>query len=318
MKAGGTVLATPGFMGTEHIRTDRVEIDGRSSRVFVGGRGVPLLLVHGAWGSAAAHWEPVWDLLAPHFHVVAPDLPGIGDTTLPPLPTVKAYARWLVRTLDALDLGAVWVVGNSFGVSVACRFALDFPDRCRGLVCVNGFPMPRTPQPLRWLGHQAFGRRLLRAVETRAVFRQHALDRGFVDPKKIPDELRELVQEKTPAPAAAMADLLIAGDERLAALPPSPLLLWGAGDRLFRTSARDAERLRARWPGATLELVPDAGHLPQVENPYAFADGLTRFIDARESQSPRDRSRSAAPLCWGSNRSASRRRSRASLRRPRR
>jgi len=254
-----------------------VTVAGQPARVFVGGEGVPLLLIHGGWGGALMHWAPVWDRLAERYRVIAPDLPGIGRTDQQGLGSLGAYERWMESLLDALDVQSAWIVGNSFGASLACRIASDRPDRCRGLVLVDGIPMPVTPGFMRWLGARPLGHRILRAIERRVAYSRPALDRGFSDPSHVPTELRELVTSKSPPQVDTFVDILVQGGAP-ASYRVAPLLLCGADDRLLGTTPRAMRKLHASWPGSTLAFVPKAGHMPQVENPNAFADALCAFV----------------------------------------
>jgi len=259
------------------VREITVQVGGEPARVFVGGSGEQLLLIHGGWGGAAMHWGSVWERLAERFHVLAPDLPGIGRTDQRALASVGAYAQWIAQLLDALEVSNAWCVGNSFGASVACRFASDYAERCRGLVLVNGIPMPATPPILRWLGERRFGRRLLRMVERRVAYSPSALRRGFSDPSRAPLELRTLLESRSPPQLDVFVDILVQGGT---SEPPdiAPLLVWGEDDHLLGTHARDARRLHAKWPGSKLELVHHAGHMPQVENAAAFVDALSSYV----------------------------------------
>ena len=262
------------------VREIEVTVSGQPARVFVGGWGAEhLLLIHGGWGGARTHWSSVWEDLAKHFNVIAPDLPGIGQTDQAPLDSVEAYAHWLYELLDALGAPSAWCVGNSFGASVACRFARDFPARCAGLVLVNGFPMPRSPKLLRRLGERPLGHRIVRFMERNIAYSPAALARGFADPSRAPEELRTLVRARSSPELDAMAKILVHGDS---SAPSSfaPLLLWGEDDRLLGTSANAARRLHASLPGSKLVFVKGAGHLPQIENPAAFVHGLVGFVDS--------------------------------------
>ena len=274
------VLATePASVGEETIHQMTTTVAGQEARVLVGGRGERLLLVHGGWGGASMHWSPVMASLAEHFEVIAPDLPGIGRTDQKALGSVGAYARWLAELMDALNVPNAWCIGNSFGASVVCRLATDYPERCRGLVLVNGFPMPVTPPVMKRLGGRPLGHRILRALEKRIAYSPATLKRAFTDPTRVPDALRALVHEPLPPQVDPFVDILVEGGspvvKRLA-----PLLLWGADDRLLGTTARAARKIHSSWPGSELTLVPHAGHMPQVENPTAFVDALSSFVVA--------------------------------------
>lgn len=261
---------------TSSIREIELRINDRPARVFTGGEGDALILVHGGWAGAHAHWSSVWSPLAQRFRVIAPDLPGVGDVSQPGLGTIGAYAQWLRAVLDALDVPRAWCVGNSFGASVVNRFAQDFPERCRGLVFVNGFPLPRTPDLLRRLGERRFGKRVVRAVQHYVAYRPRVLRQAFVDLGKVPDEIRRVLEQDSPAPIQALADVVIEGGGSSKPPPFAPLLLWGEDDQLPGTSKRSAEKL-AKSLGAALKFIPRTGHMPQVEDPSAFTDALSSF-----------------------------------------
>jgi pimeloyl-ACP methyl ester carboxylesterase len=270
-------------MASPRIEVIEVVVDGVAGRAHVGGAGEPLVLIHGGWGDAAAHWAPVWERLASDFRVVAPELPGLSRRAPEAgLGSVAAYARWVAGVLEGHAPGPAWLAGNSFGASVAWRLAAELGPRCRGVVLVNGFPMPRTPALLALLGRVSAARALFREAWRRSSFTPAALERAFVDPARAPAELAAVARDPDPRQIAAFTDVLVAGDPGPAPAVPT-LLLWGEGDRLPRTTAADARRLARDIPGATLELVADAGHLPQVEQPDAFVDALMRFAGARRA-----------------------------------
>lgn len=146
------------------IRTVQLEVMDRAVDVREGGDGPPLLLIHGGWGGATA-WSRVWNALAHRHRIVAPDLPGLGAVATAALPNVAGYAAWLAALLDALGIAKATFVGNSFGASVAWSLAGRFPEGCAGVVLVDGIPMPRTPLPMRWLGHTSMRKALMQFVD---------------------------------------------------------------------------------------------------------------------------------------------------------
>jgi pimeloyl-ACP methyl ester carboxylesterase len=273
----GTALAETIVMQSADVRELTIDVEGQPARVFTGGRGEPLLLIHGGWGGARLHWGAVWGRLAQSFQIIAPDLPGIGRSDQKALGSVAAYAQWIEALLFTMRVPSAWCVGNSFGASVACMFASEYSPHCRGLVLVNGIPMPASPTPLRWLGERPLGHRIMRALEKRIAYSPSALKRGFVNPAHVPLALHALVRSESPPQLDAFVDILVRGGSNV---PPAmaPLLLWGEDDHLLGSSAKDARKLHASWPGAKLVFVPGAGHMPQLENPDAFVAALTSFI----------------------------------------
>jgi pimeloyl-ACP methyl ester carboxylesterase len=262
--------------------------DGSRARVWTGGEGVPLLLVHGGWGGAATHWSTVWNQLAEHFLVIAPDLPGIAAGTEPGPRTFPEFARWLERVLDAMSVTSAWVAGNSFGGTCAWYLGARGRERCRGLVLVDGGPR-ESPEPIRRLFATRPMRRFFAAVARRTIYSPSALTRAFADPSLAPPELVRTLHSPTPLPyEKIVADAALAREAPIPLPRPFPILiLWGAEDRLFLTHTRDARKMHRGLPGSQLKFIPSAGHFPQVERPREFVDAILAFTGMSREVPPR-------------------------------
>lgn len=248
------------------------EIEGRPARVWVGGRGAPILLLHGRWGGASLQWGPAWTALSEHALVIAPELPGIGEGSQGNPSGFAGYARWVVRVLDTLHVSAACVTGNSFGGALAWELAAQFPERCQRLVLVDGGPLP--------IG--AFTRAILRLPPLKALlrarFRRKAtlprtLARAFARPGEVSTELREAISRSVSLIPSLVDTVLGPVTE---AVPRCPvLILWGEEDRLNqgdRIAGWVLQRTQAR-----VERIPAAGHVPQIEQPREFVQRLLAF-----------------------------------------
>jgi 3-oxoadipate enol-lactonase len=280
-------------MARARVEVLELTIDGGPARVHVGGDGEPLVLVHGAWGGAPLHWSAVWERLAARYQVIAPDLPGLGTPEARGLGSVAAYARWLARVLDELAAGRAFVVGNALGAAVAWRFAADFAARCRGLALVNGVPLAAAPAPLAWARRAPLARELFRGAVRRIAFGPGAIRRGFADPRRAPPALHDALGQERPPALDATVEVLASGDAGPAPAL-APLIVWGAADRLPRNGVAAARRLHASLPGSRLELVEDAGHMPQVEQPERFVEAIAAWAVPDGAPTPRLRARRAA------------------------
>lgn len=224
------------------------------------------------------HWGRVWSRLIERHDVVAPDLPGLGAVNDEPLGSVAEYAGWLVELLDALSVERVALVGNSFGASVAWSMAGRYPERCSALVLVDGFPMPRTPSPLRWLAKMPGSRRLASALLRQFIYTEANLALAFAHLANVPHDLQRAVKEDWPIIVPRYVDILVAGDGS-----PSPelapLLVFGDRDRLPGSQPRDATKWHNRLLGSSLRMVEGAAHFPQLEAPDAFVDILEEFLN---------------------------------------
>ncbi|AUX39474.1 uncharacterized protein SOCE26_008660 [Sorangium cellulosum] len=264
------------------VSLKELAIDGRPAFAYTGGQGEPLLLVHGGWGGASMHWATVWDRFAERYQVIAPELPGIGRSDQEGLGSIGAYARWIERLLDGLGVSSAWCVGNSIGASVVSSLAALRAARCRGLVLVNGTPLPSLPRVVGWLGKQPLPRQVLRALVRKLSYNPGILGRAFADPRRAPAALRAVLDHPSPPQLDVMLDVVLQGGAR-APLDERPLLVWGEEDRLAGSTARDAKKLHVSLPGSQLTFIPAAGHCPQVEAPEAFVDAVSRFIEARSA-----------------------------------
>ncbi len=112
----------------------RVRTSGAEINLVHGGRGAPLLLLHG-YPETHAMWHRIAPGLAERFHVVCPDLRGYGDSSKPAdLPdhasySKRAMARDMVEVMEQLGFDRFAVAGHDRGARVTHRLALDHPDR---------------------------------------------------------------------------------------------------------------------------------------------------------------------------------------------
>jgi pimeloyl-ACP methyl ester carboxylesterase len=127
---------TPTERPTAETTTTRVaRINGiRIAYESTGSAGVPVVLVHGAWGSHH-NWDPVVPGLARHLRVVTYDRRGHSDSDRPSgQGSVLEDVDDLAALIDHLGLAPAWVAGSSFGAVIALRLAAACPDRVRGII----------------------------------------------------------------------------------------------------------------------------------------------------------------------------------------
>src|SRR6266849_5448577 len=117
----------PGF------KTQSVAVDGGTVSVTVGGSGPPVLLLHG-YAETSRMWKPLATVLAPRFTVIAPDLPGIGDSSIPQTGLdMKTSAERIHAAVRSLGFQKVRVVGHDIGLMVAYAYAAMYPQEVEKL-----------------------------------------------------------------------------------------------------------------------------------------------------------------------------------------
>jgi pimeloyl-ACP methyl ester carboxylesterase len=252
------------------VTRNEVTVDGRPAYVWSGGEGDSLLLLHGAWAGAEVHWAPVWDRLAVKNRVVAPDFPGLAyDAPWVPC-SFDDSTRWIEGVMDATGTKNAWIVGNSFGGALGSRLASRSPERCLGLVLVDGGPAPNMPGIIHSLVTRWPLRQAMEAIFGRSAYSASTLRRAFADPGRAPTELRELVTQRRPCQLLVVTEIFLAADPPVPPPQVRTLLVWGAEDHLLGSNVKVGRRRERSLPKAELAVIPGAGHLPQLEEPDEF------------------------------------------------
>jgi len=121
------------------ILSGAAKIDGVKLHYLTAGRGPALILLHG-YAETSRMWRPIIPILAKRFTVIAPDLPGIGDSAIPAkgldMKTSAVRMHALARSLGVEKAG---VVGHDIGLMVAYAYAAQFPAETEKLVVMDAF-----------------------------------------------------------------------------------------------------------------------------------------------------------------------------------
>jgi len=253
-----------------------------------GGR--PVLLVHGFTADSREVAGALGSLAGLGWHAVAPDLRGHGRSDRPTDPdaySLELMAADVVALADALGWDRFALVGHSMGGAVAQLVALTQPDRLTGLVLASTFhgPVPGITMELvelgRWVVREAgmagladaMAARRAESPESVAAFErlQEALP-GYAE------ESRARLEATSPDMWMALAPRFVSQVDRLDRLGkivvPTAVVVGG----LDTTMLEDCRRIAATIPGATLAVIPDAGHVPQLERPDAWWAALSGFL----------------------------------------
>jgi pimeloyl-ACP methyl ester carboxylesterase/putative sterol carrier protein len=246
------------------------------------GKGPAVVLLHGL-GATCASMLPTLAELAPDHRVIAVDLPGFGDSAKP----VRAYdpaffARWLVAFLDAVGVERAVLVGNSMGGRIAIETGLRAPGRVDALVLFSpslAFKKFREAAPVVRVLLAELG--AMPIVLPRGIV-VRSLRMMFARPERLRDAWYDAaVDEFARVFATArgrMAFFSAARQiyleeahgedgfwDRLPALTPPALFLWGDRDQLVPCGF--ARHVARAVPSAHSVILRDSGHVPQFEHP---------------------------------------------------
>lgn len=269
-----------------HQASRFVRAGGIAWHVQVMGSGPVALLAHGT-GAATHSWRDLAPLLAAHFTVVAPDLPGHGFTEMPPrrglsLPGMAAGLHALTRELGVEPAIAV---GHSAGAAVLARMALDGTIAPRALVSLNGALLPLfglTGQMFSGLAKLAVGVPGVASLFARQAGEPRNVERLLNGTgSRIDARGAELYRRVAGNPVHAGAALAMMANwdlqplaRDLRRLPCRLVLVVGANDRTVPPG--DSARVRNMVPGATLVSMPALGHLSHEEQPARTAELILR------------------------------------------
>ena len=237
----------------------------------VWGSGPPLILLHGGYGSWT-HWIRNVLVLARRFTVIAPDLPGLGESSTPPEPhTAEGLAGIIVEGLDIVlsKDAAPHIAGFSFGGVLGGHVAAQLGDRLRALTLVgsNGLGLVRQPTTLQRVPAG------VSAEEALAVHRRNLGALMIADPAKI-DELAVYIQSQNAPRGRVRSRRFSRADTLARALPLVKARLdgiWGARDATAYPHLDERARvLRSFQPGARFEVIAGAGHWVQYEAAERF------------------------------------------------
>jgi magnesium chelatase accessory protein len=264
-----------------------IEAGGVHFHVQIMGRGPIALLLHGT-GAATHSWRDLAPILAQHFTVIAPDLPGHGFSSLPAPPglSLPGMAKSIAALLRKLGMSPALGVGHSAGAAILARMCLNDTIAPSALVSLNGafVPLPGLTAQL----FSPLAKLMARIPVVPHLFAWHVGDPrvveklmrstgSVIDPAGMTFYARLMRRPRHPAAALGMMANwdLPALHRDLARLKPALLLIVGNNDRTIPPA--DARRIARLVPGATVTALPGLGHLAHEESPAEIATLIEHF-----------------------------------------
>jgi pimeloyl-ACP methyl ester carboxylesterase len=256
-------------------------------RVVEEGDGPRVVLLHGLFADHRT-WNGVRDKLKDSCRVIAPDLPGFGQSEIPPPSRfaydIDAFTEALTDLYAGLEIGRAALVGHGLGAAVAMTVAARHPELVSHLVLIGAHAytdgsraetrLARTP---------LLGSLVFKQLVSRTMFRAYFRGRLLAPGARVETSVIDAFYDAFNAPAArgaALAASRATQDTRpiiacTGRIQTSTLVIWGNADAVY--PAHLGHRLAREIRGAGLELV-DAGHLVPVERPERIAELVERFV----------------------------------------
>lgn len=272
------------------------DIDGLRIHCLTAGEcGPPLVLLHGGGiDNATLSWKPCLKHLSNHFRVFAPDLPGYGRSSKPPVEyTFNYYVNFLSSFLDAIEYEQASIGGLSLGGGISLAFALEQPSRIDRLVQIASYAfLPRIPYhrlayvyvqtPINELSYWLFGR-------SRRVVRWSLQSGLLYDPTNVSADLVEAVYREAQRPGAGMAFISFQRSDirwnsfrsnlrnQFSNVIVPTLLINGAEDTAVPPSA--AKNAHALIPNSQLQIIEQAKHWVPREHPEKVSHHIRSFLE---------------------------------------
>ena len=278
--------------------TDRhtIELHGHTLAFRMAGQGPALLLIHGIAGTNAV-WEDVFPELATDHTVIAPDLPGHGESGASAGDySLGAMAATVRDLLIALGHERATVIGHSLGGGVAMQFSYLFPDYTERLVLISSGGLGRSVNPALRLaalpGAELVTAQLGRAARLAGRLLPSAAAPGGRVAAEIGRSVSALADSQTRnafhatlrAVVGPDGQRVFAGDRLYLAEAMPTLIIWGERDPIIPVG--HGRRAHAAMPGSRFVLLGQAGHFPPLEDPRGMTDAVREFIQAEPPAQP--------------------------------
>lgn len=265
-----------------------IDVKGLRIEYLEGGKGDALVLLHG-FGANKDNWTRIGKHLTPHFRVIAPDLPGFGESSPDPDGdySIRVQAERVKAFVRALGIKSLHLGGSSMGGNIAGAYASSYPKNLKSLLLIapSGVASSEPSEMNRRLKEGKPNPLVVESVEDY----ERLLDFVFVKRPFIPHPIKKvLIQEAIehqPLNRKIFQQLLSSADVPplevlLKGLPVPTLIVWGAQDRVLHVSG--AKILESVMPKAKAEVMDAVGHLPMIEKPEETAGLYLSFLELRD------------------------------------
>jgi abhydrolase domain-containing protein 6 len=266
------------------LKQYNIEVEGLHIAYLEGGQGDVVLLLHG-FGANKDNWTRISKHFTPHFRVIAPDLPGFGDSSRQPDSnyTIAAQAVRVHAFVRKLGLQSFHLGGSSMGGNIAGVYAAQHPENVISLwlVAPGGVASADPSEMKRELNAGRPNPLIAESVEDYERLMDFIFVKKPFVPGPILNQLAEEAIRNRPLnhyifKQIQEASNIIGLESALYGSLVPTLIVWGANDRVLHVSG--AKILESVMPKAQVAIMEGVGHLPMIEKPRETADIYMSFL----------------------------------------
>jgi pimeloyl-ACP methyl ester carboxylesterase len=276
----------------EAITVRDAKVDNVQLRYLTAGKGTTaVILLHG-FAETSRMWRPIIPLLAQKFTVVAPDLPGIGDSSIPDKIDMISAAERIHALVHSLGLEKARVVGHDIGLMVAYAYAAEFPNETEKLALMDAFlpgvpgwePIYNAPNVWHFRFNGEYPEKLVQGRER--IYFEYFWNVFAADKThSIPEADRRAYSEAYAKPGrmraawtyfASWPQLAKDFSQLSQTKLTIPLLSIGGEKSLGKELGQQAKLVA---DNATVIVLPNTGHWILEEKPKETADALVQFLE---------------------------------------
>lgn len=267
-----------------HVEKHSVQVGDTRWSYYEGGEGPTLVMLHG-FAADKSVWLEQLRLLSQHFHVIAPDLPGWGESTRVEGASynIDMQAVRFGEYVNALGLKKFVLIGHSMGGAIAGVYAADHPEHVGELILIDSFGLKANENDF---AREAMAGKNPFIFDNREEFAR-ATALAFAKPLQIPGRFVDVLIERNQRnrqfinrtfDELRQPSQYLSLQQRLGQLEMPVMGLWCRDDKIIDVSALDSLRNGLTHSAAiSSSILNGCNHMPILEKPEETANIITQF-----------------------------------------
>jgi pimeloyl-ACP methyl ester carboxylesterase len=266
------------------LHQNNITVDGLKIEYLEGGKGEILILLHG-FGADKDNWTRLAKYLTPHYRIIAPDLPGFGESSAPNdiEYTIDAQVDRIKAFITSMQIKTFHIGGSSMGGSIAGAYASKYPEDIKSLLLISpgGVVSAELSEMHKSIKEGGQNPLIVKSYDDYDRMLDLAFTKKPFIPGVIKRKLSQVAIAQQPRNDRIWEDLARDWEAQpleqlLHGLTIPSLIVWGTDDKVLHVSG--AKILAGVMPNAHIAIMDGLGHVPMIENPKEFSKLYMNFM----------------------------------------